>query len=463
MQFKYIKLSPFFCSLLIWLLLLATSPLTQAKRMGAQDAPPITHTLSYVMAVVNTEPITWGEVQARERLLRQKQAITYSSSSSAASASASASARSNDQWQSQALEDLIEETAVWQWAKTKNMDIEDTTIEGAIEEAALRAHLTLPAWYERLKKAGISLPQYRKDLQRSLLWERLREREVEPTVRIQETDIDAFLSQQVGVSAFSQPQVRWGHVLFALSDNPTHEEIRRQDTAAHMLEMNVKAGFGDLRALALTNEQAGPRPEERYQTMAGRRVDQYPSLFSSALLHTPIKQVKGPLRSPAGFHVFEVLERIPSPLPLLQTHVRHILLTSLTPQSLPAQIQKLMQLRQSLLRGQTSFEELAQKWSEDGSAQNGGDLGWSLPGQFVPPFEEAMNQLKPGEISLPVVSEFGVHLIEVLERQPSTMPIKAQRQWIKQALVRTKSHEAFRAWREEIRRSASVVYPQGRD
>jgi peptidyl-prolyl cis-trans isomerase SurA len=490
MQFQFFKFGSFFLSLLALMLMLTASPLTQAKPPASQDAT--THTLSYVMAVVNTEPITWGEVQAREQLLLQKQSIALSSRSSAyastyASSGSSEPARSatpprlskpskpskfstpsdeahdRDHWQSQALEDLIEETAVWQWAKTKNMEIEETTIDGAIEEAAMRAHLSLSAWHTRLKAAGVSLPQYRKDLERTLLWERLREREIEPTIRVQEADIDTFLSQQLGVQAFAQPRVRWGHVLFSVPDNASAEEIHQQEMAAQTLAMKARAGLGDLRSLASTEERAGSRPEERYQTMAGRRVDQYPSLFTGALLHAPIKQVKGPMRSPAGFHVLEVLERLPSPLPLLQTHVRHILLTSLNPQGLPTQIQKLTQLRQTLLRGQASFEELAQKWSEDGSAQNGGDLGWSLPGQFVPPFEEAMNQLKPGEISSPVVSEFGVHLIEVLERQPSTMPMKAQRQWIKQALVRAKSQEAFQAWRQEIRRGASVVYPQGRD
>jgi peptidyl-prolyl cis-trans isomerase SurA len=413
---------------------------------------PKSHVLSYVVVVVNTEPITWGELQARANALQQQETMKPQPQT-----------RSAAQWQSAALEELIEEKAVEQWARDRGIEIEESVLNGAIEEAAARMHLSLQAWEARLKAAGVSMASYRQEWRRHLLWDRLREKEIDPGIQVENTDIDAFLARQPGLQVFGQPQIEWGHVLFALPDHPSPEQIQAQEAAAQALVSAVRSSRGGLRQLSMTPAYARPDPQERYRVISGGRVDEYPRLFAADLMTAPLGQVRGPVRSPAGFHVFEVLQRQAAPIPLLQTHVRHILLTSVNPQGLPEQAKRLAQMRQKVLRRQDVFEDLAKKYSEDDSAQTGGDLGWALPGQFVPAFEQAMNRLEPGQISPPVLSEFGVHLIEVLERKPAAMPIKAQRQWVKQALTHSQAQAAFERWRQDVRRNASVVYPQGSD
>ena len=175
---------------------------------------------------------------------------------------------------------------------------------------------------------------------------------------------------------------------------------------------------------------------------------------------TPEGGLVGPLRTPAGFHILVVLDKRTAGVPsvVTQNHARHILLrpsAQLTETQAAAQLQE---LRQRIERGQASFAQLAQQYSQDGSAPQGGDLGWSSPGQFVPEFEDALNRLQPGEISQPIVSRFGVHLITLEERRQVTLNPRQQREMLRNVVREEKVEKAYATWLQELRSQAYVEY-----
>ncbi|MGP1629815.1 MAG: peptidylprolyl isomerase, partial [Giesbergeria sp.] len=168
----------------------------------------------------------------------------------------------------------------------------------------------------------------------------------------------------------------------------------------------------------------------------------------------------GPVRSGAGFHVLKVLEKTQAnaAAAVVQNHARHILLRTGPQLSEAAAAAQLADYRKRITAGLASFESLAREHSKDGSAQQGGDLGWSTPGRYVPEFEEVLDTLKPGEISQPVVSRFGVHLIELIERREVQLSPREQREAARQVLRQKKMEETYATWAREQRARAYVEY-----
>jgi peptidyl-prolyl cis-trans isomerase SurA len=191
--------------------------------------------------------------------------------------------------------------------------------------------------------------------------------------------------------------------------------------------------------------------------MGLRPTDRYPELFLEATRDLKAGEVAGPVRSAAGFHVLKVLERRQATtLMVTQTRARHILLRPSNQLSQGQAVAKLTEVRQAVVSGKADFAVVARELSQDGSAQEGGDLGWANPGMFVPEFEQAMNRLRPGQVAEPVVSRFGVHLIEVTDRRNAPMSEQEQRTLARSALREKKLDEAYTTWVEEIRGRAYV-------
>jgi len=181
-------------------------------------------------------------------------------------------------------------------------------------------------------------------------------------------------------------------------------------------------------------------------------------LFVEAVRQRPVGAVVGPVRSGAGFHVLKVLERAAadSAATVVQTHARHILLRPGGQMSVNVARAELTRMKRAIEGGKADFAQLAREHSQDGSASAGGDLGWANPGMFVPEFEEVMNRLGPQEISDPLVSRFGVHLIQVLERRKTEMSVREQRELARNALRESKFEETFQTWAREVRGRAYV-------
>ncbi len=246
--------------------------------------------------------------------------------------------------------------------------------------------------------------------------QRLRERDVDSRVKVSEQDIDQYLAKQNQRPDQGPAQaLNLGHILVAVPENASAAQVRELEQRAEQAVQALRNGM-DLPTAAKRYSDAG-EPE-----MGLRPLERYPQAFVQAVGNTPEGGLVGPLRTPAGFHILVVLDKRTAGVPsvVTQNHARHILLrpsAQLTETQAAAQLQE---LRQRIERGQASFAQLARAvLPRPAVPPQGGDLGWSSPGQFVPEFEDALNRLQPGEISQPIVSRFGVHLITFGRAPPS--------------------------------------------
>lgn len=420
----------------------ALRPSAQLQR-PATAAAPATGTVDYIVVLVNSEPVTNFDV--RQRLLRVEQQL----------ASQGQSLPPREQLLPQVLEQLVVERAQLQQASELGMRVDEATLLQAEQAIAAQNQLDLEAFRRRVVSEGMDLNRLRNELRNQVLLQRLREREVESRVRVSEADIDSFIRERQSANPEAL-EINLGHVLIQVPEGAS---------AARVSELQARAqGVADrLRAGADFAEQAREHSESPEAASGGqmglRSVGRLPELFVEATRSLPTGGVAGPLRSAAGFHVLKVIERRQSAAPdfsVTQSRARHILLRPGPQLNQADAVARLAQFRQQIASGQANFETLARQHSQDGSAREGGDLGWVSPGQFVPEFEQAMNALRPGEMSQPVVSRFGVHLIRLDERRQTELSEREQRDLARDLVREQKSEEALRAWSEDVRGRAFV-------
>jgi peptidyl-prolyl cis-trans isomerase SurA len=244
-------------------------------------------------------------------------------------------------------------------------------------------------------------------------------------------------------------------VLIAVPENSSESAVKALGERAADVARRARAGenFTELaKAFSQTPDRGANGGE-----MGLRPADRYPELFLEATRQLKVGDVAAPVRSSAGFHILKVLERRQATTLLVtQTRARHILLRPSAQISQGQAVAKLTQVRQAVVSGKSDFAVLARELSQDGSAQQGGDLGWANPGMFVPEFEQVMNRLRPGQVAEPLVSRFGVHLIEVTDRRNAPMSEQEQRTMARNALREKKLDEAYATWVEDIRGRAYV-------
>lgn len=414
---------------------------TPAVPLNVPSAVP--QTADYIVALVNSEPITNNEV--RQRLQRVVQQLTQEG----------AAMPPRDELARQVLEQLVTERALLQHATEQGIKVDEATLMQAELSVAAQNQLTLEQLRRRVTSEGLDPVRFRNDLRNQLLLQRAREREVDARVKVTEADIDAYLRDQKRSTA-APLGLSLAHVLVRVPEGASEERLRALQARAQGVADRARAG-GDFAALAREFSEA---PEASSGGQFGMRpVDRLPDLFVTATQALPVGGVAGPVRSPAGFHVLKVLEKSQGGLPaavVTQTRARHILLR-LSPQlSTEAAVARLNTYRQQILSGQANFQALAREHSQDGSAREGGDLGWAAPGQFVPEFEDAMNALKPGEVSPPLLSRFGAHLIRVEERRDVALSEREQRENLRGLVREKKAEEALNAWAQDVRARAFV-------
>ncbi|WP_427914222.1 peptidylprolyl isomerase [Ramlibacter sp. MMS24-I3-19] len=401
----------------------------------------------YIVAVVNSEPITNTEV--RTRLLRFEQQLAQQGTAMPPRAELARVV----------LERLISEKAQLQLAQENGIRIDDFQVDQAEANVARQYDMDVPQLHRQLAAEGASVAAFRQDLRNQLTLTRLRQREVESRVRVSESDIDQYIREQQGSADASATELNLGHILIAVPENASESQVRELQAKAEGVLQRVRAGedfatlarqFSDVPGAAASGGQMGLRP-----------ADRYPALFVDAVRSLPTGGVASLVRSGAGFHVLKVLEKKQGGMPgieVTQTHARHILLRT-GPQQTEAQARdKLLDFKRRIASGTADFAQLAREYSQDTSAARNGDLGWSNPGNFVPEFEEVMNALAPGQVSDPVVSRFGVHLIQVLERRQAKLSEREQREMIRGLVREKKLDEAYMQWAREVRGKAYVEF-----
>ncbi len=401
----------------------------------------------FIVVVVNSEPITNNEV--RTKLMRTELQLQQQGTP----------VPPRSQLLPQLLERMISDKAQLQAAQASGMKIDDNAVEGAVQAVARQNQVTAEELRRRLKSDGIDYEQFRSEIRDELLISRLRQREVESRVTVSEQEIDAYLREQQAPAGAAPAALNLAEILVAVPENATPAQIAALQAKTQQVLERARAG-ADFAALA--SEVSTSPSRSNGGQMGLRSADRYPPLFVEATQKLRAGELAGPVRSGAGFHVLKVIEkRQGSGLPdavIAQTHARHILLR-LTPQlTEAAAVEKLAGFRKRILAGQADFAALARENSQDGSAKEGGDLGWVNPGSFVPEFEKVMNGLAPNQISEPLVSRFGVHLVQVLERREAPVSPRDQREMVRGLLREKKQNEAYTRWAEDIRGRAYVEF-----
>ena len=426
------------CAALIGaVLLMSPAAWTQSSTSPVRSA-------DFVVAVVNSEPITNQEVQALSlRLLREARAQGLVADSADS--------------KRLALDQLINEKAQIQQAIALGISVDDAAVNQAESNVANNNQISVDVLRQRLQQDGISLASFREQLRNQLLLTRVREREVEARVRITDLEINQFLAEQLERQAARIPaDLNLGMILIAVPENASDEQIARLSERARSVAQRARQG-DDFSALVTAFSDA-PDRSSNGGIMGLRPLSRYPELFVQAVAKLPVGGVSDVVRSGAGFHVLKVIQRQSAPTTLMttQTRARHILLRPSPQLSQTQAIAQLNAIRRDILSGRADFADMAKRISQDGSAPQGGDLGWASPGMFVPEFEQAMNQLRPGQLAEPLVSRFGVHLIEVTDRRDAPMSDAEQRNLARSTLRESKLDDAYAGWAQEIRGRAFV-------
>jgi peptidyl-prolyl cis-trans isomerase SurA len=397
----------------------------------------------YIVAVINQELVTAGEV---DRRIEQAQAQ--------AAQQRGARLPPEDQLRQQALDGLIEERVIITHARETGVKIDDADLDRAVQSIAQQNQLSLEQLRDRMKADGIDFGRFRANLRDQLMVERIREREVYQRIRITDLEIDRLVDQQ-RAAAQSDAELNLAQILVTVPEGASTVEREARRARAESALTRARRGE-DFTAVARELSEDGNR--EKGGEIGLRPASRLPDLFVDATRSLTVGEVTPALvTSGAGFHVLKLLERREgAALRVAQTRARHILLRT-SPQ-LPAEAasRRLSEMLRQIQAGSRSFEELARQASDDGTAANGGDLGWAGPGQFVPEFEEAMNKLPLGGISPPVVSRFGVHLIQVLERRDVALETKQLREQARAVLREQKFEEAYLEWAKDLRARAYV-------
>jgi peptidyl-prolyl cis-trans isomerase SurA len=418
-------------------LLLAAAHLTlAAQERGAPRSG------DWIAAVVNQELVTAGEV---ERRLERAQAEARR---------AGVRLPPERELRRQVLDALIDERAILSTARDSGMRVDEPEVDRAIQSIADQNRISLATLREQLAAEGIDYLRFRANVREQIMIERLREREVYRRIQISDEDIDRLLAER-RAELNADAEINIAQILVTVPEgaDATTVAVRRAVAAAALARVR---GGEDFAAVAREISEDGNR--ERGGEIGLRPASRLPDLFVDAVRTLqPGELTPEPLRSSAGFHVLKLIERKEVPLGMVtQTRVRHVLLRVSPQAGADVAARRLAEFRRQIESGAASFEDIARQHSEDGSAAGGGDLGWTSPGQLVPEFEQAMNTLPQGGISEPVVSRFGVHLIQVLERRNVALEPRQLREQARSVLREQRFAQAYQDWTKELRSRAYV-------
>ena len=396
----------------------------------------------WITAVVNQESVTAGEVERRIERAR----LEAQRGGQALPADA--------ELRQLALDALIDERAMITSARDSGMRIDEVDIDRAVQNIALQNQLTLDTLRQRLTAEGVDYGRFRANLRDQLMIERLREREVYQRIRVTDDDIDKYLDEQRR-AANSDAETNLAQILVSVPEGATPELLEQRRARAQAALARVQGGED---FTVVSKEISEDSNRERGGVIGLRPASRLPDIFVEHTRSLKSGEVAPTLlRSGAGFHVLKLVERKEVALgQITQTRARHVLLRTSAQLNAATASRRLAEYKRQIESGSTSFEDIARQHSEDGSAAAGGDLGWSNPGQMVPEFENAMNALAINGMSEPVVSRFGVHLIQVLERRTTTLETKQLREQARNVLREQRFEQAYLDWAKELRSRAYV-------
>lgn len=353
----------------------------------------------------------------------------------------------------QILERLISDTLQIQYAAQIGLKVDDNQLDKTIERIAEQNQLSLTEFSEALAKDGISMRKFRADIRNEITIARLREREVDGRVNVSESEIDNYLTSQASRNE-NQDEFEISHILIRTPEEGATEDIQKAKAKVDKAVNELKSGTSFAKVSVSFSDAPNALEGGNLGWKSGAQM---PALFLDALKNMQSGEISPVLRSPNGFHILKLTNKRGgnSPLVIQQTHARHILI-KLSEVMSDNEAKQKMDVIKERLDNNEKFEALARQYSEDSTASNGGDLGWVNPGDTVPQFEKAMNDLKDNQISQPVRSQFGWHIIQVIERRSQDMSKESARMKARQEIRGRKADEAYQDWIRELRDRAYV-------
>ena len=396
----------------------------------------------WIAAVVNQELVTAVEVQ------RRLEQVTAGAMRDGGRLPPDAELRK------QVLDALIDERVILTYARDSGMRVDDTELDRAVQNVAVQNQLSIAQLRARLRGEGLDYGRFRTNLRDQILIERVREREVVARIRVSEDEIDAAIAAQ-REAARRGAALNVAQILVAVAEGSDAATVQARQARAQQALDRVRAGEAFERvALELSEDNN----KERGGEIGLRPADRLPDLFVEAVRPLANGQVAaGLVRSGAGFHLIKLIERKENDaFRVTETRARHILLRTSPQLSPELAARRLADYRLQIESGARRFEDLARELSEDGSAPQGGDLGWAPRGAMVPEFEEAMDRLPIGSLSAPVVTRFGVHLIQVNERRDAALEPRQLREQVRNQLREQKFDDAYVDWARELRGRAYI-------
>lgn len=410
------------------------------RAQSRNDAP--SRTADFIVAVVNQELVTNAEVQRRIAQIRAD------------------AARSNSrlppdaELRRQVIDLLIDERVQVTNAREVGPKIDDPELDRAVANIATQNQLTVPQLRERLKQQGTDFTTFRNNVRDQLVVERVREREVGKSIKVSDAEIDAYI-QKRRAAAGQTGELDIAQILVTVPGGASVTEVAERRAKAEKALSRVLGGE-PFDAVAREVSEDGNRAQGGDIGM--RPASRLPDVFVAAVQPLKAGEIsKTLLRSDAGFHVLKLVGRKDAgDYTVTQTRARHILLRVSPQLSEQAASARLLDFKRQIMAGTKTFGQLARENSEDGSSAQGGELGWVAPGALVPEFEEAMNKLPINGISDPVVSRFGVHLIQVLERRDVSIDAKQERDQVTNILREQKFDAAYEDWIRDLRARAYI-------
>ena len=427
----------FICSLL--LLACSLAPAAWAQRASSR-----VEFIDRIVAVVNNDIITAYELESRIEVVKSQLA------------SQKIQLPPRDVLEKQLLERMINERVQLQFAAETGIRVDDIALDRAIERIAQGNRMSVDQLRQALEKDGVSFAKFREDIRNEITLARIKEREADNKVVVTENELDSYLSSQA--QRGSDTEFFLAHILIQVPEQANPEQIQARKLRAEQAQAELKKGsdFGQVSARfsdapnALQGGELGWRPATRL-----------PQLFNEALNAMQPGEVSPLLRSPNGFHLLKLLDKRGRDVALVvtQTHARHILIKTSEVVSEADAKRRLVELKERLDNG-APFADIARLHSEDGSGVKGGDLGWLSPGDTVPEFERAMDALAPNAVSEPIRSQFGWHLIEVLERRKEDVTQEKQKLRARLEIRERKAEEAYQEFVRQLRDRAYVEFKQ---
>jgi peptidyl-prolyl cis-trans isomerase SurA len=421
--------------------LLSVAPHAAAQAASAPAARPA-RTADYIVAIVNQELVTASELEQRLARIR------------ADAERANAKLPPPAELRQQVLDQMIDERVQITYARDNAPRVDENELDRAVANVAVQNQVSPGQLRQRLAAEGIDYGRFRSNIRDQMLVERLREKEVMQRIRITDAEIDAVLDKQ-RAAAGAAIEYNIAQILVTVPEGASDAVVAERRARIDAALARVRAGEPFETVAREVSEDAN---RQQGGVIGLRPADRLPDVFVAQVRSLRPGEISPTLlRTDAGFHALKLVERRDSgAFSITQTHARHILLRVSPQLSQEAAVHRLAEFKRDVLARTKTFEQLARENSEDGSAAQGGDLGWTFPGQFVPEFEETMNALPVGGVSDPVVSRFGVHLIQVLERRQVALDIKQQREQARNVLREQKFEAAYVDWLRELRARAYI-------